>query len=180
MRVLCCLLLGSSVLLSGCGESKEDAAVAAIENMGGEVGFEGKLLSKPVSVHLSGRRVTDTGLVHLKGLTSLQTLNLARMNMNDADAGLMTDAGLVHLKGLTSLRHLDLSGARMTDTGLVHLKGMTSLSSLNLSGTKVTDAGLIHLKSMTNLTNLILPRTKVTTAGVKDLQSALPKCRISK
>ena len=49
-----------------------------------------------------------------------------------------------------------------------------------LSGPKVTDAGLVHLKGMTNLRVLDLAYTKVTDAGVKDLQAALPKCRINK
>ena len=40
--------------------------------------------------------MTDAGLVHLKGLTQLQWLDLAETKV--------TDAGLVHLKGLTQLQ----------------------------------------------------------------------------
>jgi hypothetical protein len=95
MRILCCLLLLWSVLLSGCGESKEDAAVVAIKDLGGAVGFEKTISGKPVvSVYFTDTDVTDAGLVHLKGMTSLRTLWLYKVEV--------TDAGLVHLKGMTS------------------------------------------------------------------------------
>jgi hypothetical protein len=114
MRVLCCLLLGVSVSLSGCGESKEDAAVAAIENLGGEVGFEGKIFGKPVSVSFDGRRVTDAGLVHLKELMSLHTLNLSGTKV--------TGAGLERLKEMTSLRALILQKTNVTTAGAQDLQ----------------------------------------------------------
>jgi hypothetical protein len=47
---------------------------------------------------LNSRRLTGTGLAHLKGLTNLQSLNLY-----DSQVG---DAGLVFLEGLTQLRSL--------------------------------------------------------------------------
>jgi len=145
---------------------------------------------------LRSTKVTDRGLVHLKGLKSLITLFL-----HDTE---VTDAGLVHLDELTSLQMLDISGTKVTgtglvqlktltnlytlllgpkvsDAGLVHLKLLTSLKMLSLHrNNKVTDAGLVHLKDLTSLQSLYLQGTSVTTAGVKDLQSALPKCRIFK
>ena len=48
------------------------------------------------------------------------------------------------------------------------------------SGYKLTDTGLVHLKGLTNLQSLSLISTKVTDAGVKDLQAALPNCKIEK
>jgi hypothetical protein len=42
----------------------------------------------------------------------------------------------------------------------------------------VTDAGLKELKELKQLQSLDLRYTKVTEAGVKDLQDALPECRI--
>ena len=75
MRLLCCLLLVWSVLLSGCGDPKEEAAVAAIKKLGGKVRIEGFPFGDPsVTVDLSGQPVTDGDMVHLKGLTGLKTL----------------------------------------------------------------------------------------------------------
>ena len=62
----------------------------------------------------------------------------------------------------------------------MHLKGLTKLEYLDLNGTKVTDAGLVHLEGLTKLEELHLVGTKVTDAGVKQLQQALPNCRISR
>jgi len=111
-------------------------------------------------------QVTDAGLKHLKGVTSLRALQLANTQV--------TDAGLKHLKGLTDLYGLDLNRTQVTDAGLKHLKGMTSLRTLQLNQTQVTDAGLKHLKGMTSLRMLQLYSTQVTQAGVDDLKTALP------
>jgi Leucine-rich repeat (LRR) protein len=55
-------------------------------------------------------QISDAGLEHLKGLTSLTSLNLTS---------------------------LSLKGSQITDTGLEHLKGLTSLTSLTLFGTQI-------------------------------------------
>lgn len=168
MRVLCCLLLGWSVLLSGCGESQEDASVpvkpdekpqaaneskedalAAIKKLGGRVTFDEKSPGKPlvgVDFHNSKR----------------------------------ADAEVEQVKGRMRLQDLTPKWTRVTDAELVHLKGLTSLKSLNLSRTRVSDAGLVHLNGLTSLQSLSFENTQVTDGGVKDLQAALPKCKIIK
>lgn len=88
-------------------------------------------------VFLENTQVNDAGLVHLKGLKTLQTLSLSPQ---------VTDAGLVHITELTTLQALGLS-PQVTDAGLVHLKGLKKLHYLNLCGTQVTDAGLEHLQT---------------------------------
>ena len=72
-------------------------------------------------------QVTDARLIHLKGLTNLETLELGDTKI--------TDAGLVHLKGLTNLQELSLHYTQVTDAGLVNLKGLTKLKMLNLGNT---------------------------------------------
>ena len=67
-----------------------------------------------VGVDLNSTQIADAGLVHLKGLTSLDHLNLTHTQI--------TDAGLEHLKGLTSLTTLDLSRTKITDAGLEQIK----------------------------------------------------------
>ena len=142
-------------------------AVSEIEELGGTVLFEGGAVE---SLDLERTQVTDAKLVHLKGFTELKYLIL-----NDTQ---ITDAGLMHLKGLAELAKLWLKNGKITDAGLVHLKGFTKLKYLSLWGTQITDAGLMHLKGLPELEGLDLRDTQVTDKGVKELQDALPNCRI--
>ncbi len=131
------------------------------------------------SLWLGRRRLTDAHLVHLERLTGLKHLCLG-WNMNISDEGLVhlqglssleelwltdtqvTDAGLVHLKELTSLQHIGLDGTRITDEGLVHLRSLPALRILWMANTKVTDAGLAHLKDMASLEELNLYGTEIS------------------
>jgi Leucine-rich repeat (LRR) protein len=213
-RLLICLLVVDVV---GCGHGSSPpndsqakarylvADVSPLKNLGAEI----KQNEQGEVVEVDLYEISDAGLVHLKGLTKLQVLNLYSNLLREdgtmlspgaqiTDAGLVhlkglanlkwlaifeseiTDAGLVHLKGLTSLQTLELSGTKITDAGLLHLKGLTKLQKLTLFRIKITDAGLVHLKGMTNLKGLNLFGTKVTDAGVAELQKALPNCYISR
>ena len=58
--------------------------------------------------------ITDSGLVHLKELASLQVLNL--------EGTPITDAGLVHLQGLAKLEKLHLGKTKVTDAGVAELQ----------------------------------------------------------
>ncbi len=82
--------------------------------------------------------ITDTGLVHFKGLTNLNSLYLH----NTA----ITDSGLAHLKDFPKLEYLFLNGTAITDAGLEHLKGLAQLGYLNLRGTKATKSGVSELQ----------------------------------
>ena len=151
--------------------AKRKAAIAAIGQLGGEVTVDEKKPGKPViAVSFNNTKVTDTELAHLKGLISLQNLNLQDTKV--------TDAGLIHLVGLTNLEDLNLSGTNVGDAGLVHLKGLTKIQKLDLNGTKITNAGLVHLNGLIELQSLDVTDTKVTAAGVKTPKAALPKCQI--
>ena len=58
---------------------------AAIKKLGGYVIISKKSPGGPVTqMLLRGLDVTDAGLVHLKGLTSLQMLNLSNTKVTDA------------------------------------------------------------------------------------------------
>ena len=65
-------------------------------------------------VDLNSTQISDAGLVHLAGLTSLRTLRLMDTQI--------TDAGLVHLAGLTSLQGLFLEETQVTDAGVARLQ----------------------------------------------------------
>ena len=69
----------------------------------------------------------------------------------------------------------------VTDAGLKELATLKNLTTLDLSNTGVTDAGLKELAPLKNLTTLNLGGfTRVTDEGIKELQKALPKCKIVK
>ena len=70
-------------------ESVADA-VSAIKKLGGTITFNGS--SVTAVKFLGDRQITDAGLVHLKGLTSLEKLSLQGKQI--------TGVGLVHLEKL--------------------------------------------------------------------------------
>ena len=94
------------------GVSNAASAVAALKKLGARIKQDDQ--DNVVELNLSRSKITDAGLLHLKGLTSLQTLSLYRTQV--------TDAGLVHLTGLTSLKSLDLRGTKVTDAGVADLQ----------------------------------------------------------
>ena len=153
-------------------ERNEQGEVVGVDLRGASMSPTGQKLLHLIGLGEQRLSLSDAALVHLKGLTNLQTLNLHGTKI--------TDAGLVHLKGLTKLQTLDLWDTKITDAGLVHLKGLTKLTWLNLPGTKITDAGLIHLQELPRLETLNLLYTKVTDAGIAELKQALPDCKIIK
>jgi internalin A len=67
-------------------------------------------------------RVTDVGIAHLKGLPSLEHLDLRDTRM--------TNDGLKHLAALNRLEVLVRMGSQFTDEGVGHLEGCTHLRSL--------------------------------------------------
>jgi formylglycine-generating enzyme required for sulfatase activity len=153
-----------------------------------------KSLPNVYILRLSDTQVGDPGLVHLKGQTKLGMLLLKNTQV--------TDKGLEHLIGLNTLYGLDLGGTRvsdagmeklqklpelttlylsetqLSDSGVKRLSEMTKLKVLDLSGTQITDAAVVHLKTLSNLQVLGVVDTKLSEQRVKELQAALPKCKI--
>ena len=115
------------------------------------------------AVEFRGAETTDAKLEYLKGLTTLQWLDLGGAEISDA--------GLVDLKGLTALQGLGLGGTPVTDAGLKHLAVLKALQGLSLDNTLITDAGVEYLKKLTSLEKLDLHNTQVTDAGLKYLNS---------
>jgi hypothetical protein len=135
-RLILLLVLG----VVGCGQQGHPAAVKAspptLKEMDAYIQKDDN--GSVISITLASTKVTDAGLVHLKGLKSLEELYLGNTQV--------TDAGLVYLEELASLADLSLTSTQVTDAGLVHLMGLKSLWILDLHGTQVTDTGLEHLK----------------------------------
>jgi hypothetical protein len=147
------------VTLHGSKVADEDLAVIA-------------RLAALVILDVSKTRISNAGLMHLKGVKSLRVLSLNGTRIDDA--------GLKHLEGLTGMWQLLLDDTKVGDAGLLHLRGFTGMEEwLGLSGTQVTDGGIKHLQGFTTLRHLNLLRTKVTPQGGKDLRRALPKTHVS-
>jgi hypothetical protein len=103
------------------GPPVTDDQLAAIESLG------------ELEYLVVGPYVSSKGLVHLRGLTKLLSLNVA--------SSAIDDAGLRHLAALQRLEYLAIQGAPITDSGLEHLKGLENLRDLTLHNTQVTSAG---------------------------------------
>lgn len=106
--------------------------------------------------------VTDAGLVHLKRLPNLQSLDLSQ---NDHP---FTDAGIQHLAGMVTLESLDLEGSQITDVGMKNLRGLHRLRDLWLFGV-FTDSGLENIEGLTSITQLWVSSPNISDAGLKHL-----------
>ncbi len=138
-----------------------------------------------------GGPLTDDGLYHLRGLTSLKALHLESPQLTAVGleslqslTGLedlfipqmpIDDRGLASLIRLETLRKLVIGrGDRITDEGMVHLAELPSLECLSITDASVTDAGLASLSRLTRLRSLDLRNSKVTDAGLDALRRSVP------
>jgi hypothetical protein len=163
-------VLLAAFAMPGCAsepDESQEAAIAAIEKLGGQTTISGGSL---VKVSFRGVVLDDAGLAHLASLPKLESLYLPGTGIGDA--------GLERLKGLPSLVNLYLSGTKVTDAGLGQLEAYPRLRVLALDRTAVSDAGLDRLERLKGLVHLNLSQTNVTEAGVERLRRALPNCKI--
>jgi hypothetical protein len=118
---------------------------------------------------LVGCPLTNSGLAHLKGLTSIEKLNLLKTRISDE--------GLQYLRPLAKLQELHLGQTLITDTGLAHLGTFGELRFLGLDSTRVSNAGIEHLKGLAKLEFLDLGRTEVTDDGLAFVAKTFPNLR---
>jgi serine/threonine protein kinase len=157
-------------------EAKKDVPTAPFQVVGVELDNKQEVddsglehlrgLTSLTHLHLHQTRVSDAGLSHLKGLT-----NLTHLVLYPRDRALVSDAGLAHLKQLNNLSALILQGTRVSDDGLAYLKGFTNLEQLGLSNSpQVSDAGLVHVAGLSKLKVLWLNQTQVSDSGLVHLK----------
>lgn len=202
VMTLLCLGPGGYVAYEQSKAREQKRAVAAILKLGGSVDYDETVSVRPRLVRLilgdetfgnvnhvdlhplihddaeSGsvrkkQPIVDGDLKHLRSFPRLHYLSLDR-------CGQITDAGLADLAGISSLEEIYLGRTQITDAGLRHLAGLTGLEHLWLHDTQVSDAGLVQLTELTKLRRLYLHNTLVTPQGVRELQKALPNCRITR
>ncbi|HUG90688.1 MAG TPA: hypothetical protein VML55_07645 [Planctomycetaceae bacterium] len=123
------------------------------------------------SLDLRGNHIADAGLKHLATGVNLQSLDLCR---NQITAG-----GLVHLAGLTGLGELRLAGNKISGAGLRHLAGLAELRQLNVErNVQVDDAGLAALAELPELESVGLRHTRVGIDALRRFRQQRPEVRL--
>jgi Leucine-rich repeat (LRR) protein len=124
------------------------------------------------ALNISGYAISDTGLEHVRGLTSLTSLFLERTSIKGP--------GLAVLASLNRLRTLSLSGCEITDDEPHALSPLSQIETLMLERTSVSADGLIAAFSgrPNGLRNLSLLETKVRAVEIAALRKAFPAVRI--
>lgn len=120
---------------------------------------------------LYGTGVQGPGLVHVSDLPRLKSVTLIRTDLRDS--------GLKHLGSMPNLKWASLDRTKVTDTGMAELARATTLQRLSLKGTDMTDDGLKHLEQLKGLRILDLVGTYVTAQGVTRFKQAVPECQVS-
>jgi Leucine-rich repeat (LRR) protein len=125
-----------------------------------------------IRLNLQGTKITDSALLQLSALTSLEALNIGSVQVTDA--GIEALASLVHLKELT------LGGNKLTDAGLQPLRQMPGLTFLDLGGVQRTDSGpwsvsfgqsgLEAIATLRSLRRLRLSDTGINARGIEVLK----------
>jgi len=191
----------------------DDRTLEAIAHLGGlRVLFaENGSFSERGLAHLADLRqlkalqlpssIPAESLDHLKGLTSLEYLNISGQELTEAKlakvgelpwltqlsiAAHNASGGLKHVAKLKSLRYLNLAAVRDPglDMNLAHIAGLTDLEEINFEDSLIGDAGLAHLRNMRKLKKLDLfsnPNTgRITDAGIAHLKTltALEEVRL--
>jgi hypothetical protein len=124
------------------------------------------------------------GLVQLRGMRNLETLELCGPSI--------TDAKLAILSEMKHLRVLELNDTSVTDAGLTHVAAQPALQSLMIRGregraarlagpsvARVTDAGLVHLTGLHRLRLLeISTAPGITDLAPLDPSRNLPELRV--
>jgi Leucine-rich repeat (LRR) protein len=140
---------------------------------------------------ISGTDITDAGLIELAGLKNIMALKLGRvphqtfMPTPGLDIMTLGSSGkqlVVQHDGYSTFMNnattSNFKDDKITNAGLKALKELKSLTSLSLCSGRVTNDGLKELKELKNLTRLEL-HPWATPEAIKELQAALPKCKIS-
>lgn len=112
--------------------------------------------------------ITDAGMVHLKGLARLQSL--------DVSFSWVTDAGLDSLGEMRELQGLYLGFSRVKGPGLGKLGSLPKVSFLSLDGCKLDAEGLGALSAATGLRKLSLGRATLP-PGAPSLLKSIPALR---
>jgi Leucine-rich repeat (LRR) protein len=113
--------------------------------------------------------VSEGGVAHLRGWTSLETLDLRGTQVRSLV--------FEHLAGLEQLRRLDLSHTRITDEGFDHLVELRHLESLSIGSCRLDGPALDHLKLLPRLRELDVSGVQRVDSGIWGLALNLENLR---
>lgn len=131
----------------------------------GKIEINGELYdSELTSLGLSGKGLSSADLADMAKFTALQSASLSKNKITDLDM----------LSGLVTLEVLDLSENSVTDIST--LSGLKNLRTLYLDGNKIEDFSPLY--KLSKLTTLSIKNIDITESKLKELQDALPNCRV--
>ncbi len=133
-----------------------------------EISDVGPRTRRGASIRRPAPKVTDAGLVYLKGVTTLQTLNLSGIPV--------TDQGLDAIKALPALYALYLSRTKVEGPGLARLKSLPKLSVLCLDQSEMSEEGLKALARASGLEYLSLSQVPLSEKALP-LLKAIPRLK---
>lgn len=153
--------------LGGKAETDASGRIVAINLRGSWVNdadmIEIGRLPKLQRLDLSHTRLSDEGLLHLKGAPAITELNLFYSEWT-------TDQGLTAVRNWKHLRRINLRGTRISDGTLALLSKLPHLEALDVAHTQITDNGLDHLITLTNLQELSLGRSRLSDGALEVLR----------
>ena len=165
-------------LLSGCGQSSEEAVVlteselikrerGAIERLK-ELGCKVQeaedqwLQTSGILVHLASEHIEDEGRILAEVFREFR--NLRRLFLI-VDTTPIQKTGLTQLIDLDNLLLLSAQWTPTDDEGISQIQGIVSLRLLRLNWSQVSDEGLKYIDRLPDLLMLYLSGTKVTDEG---------------
>lgn len=197
------LIVASVALRFGLPIYRQQAAIRAIERVGGEV-YLGRVEAEWIRAIIGEERATlldpidcvrflpDKATFHRRwtgwnysgpppyvdgptvdDMTLACVARIPKLQRLDLQWTNISDDGMRHLAGLHELRELEIDGTDVSDASVQVLLGLPNLETLSLKGTMITDAGIVALKPLTKLKRLSLDVLLLTPEVVQNL-SELP------
>lgn len=185
-------VLGSWVLSIHIRYRQQMGAIAAVERLGGSVGYRSdapewvqrlqpgtRFGLEPIGPEwLRNLLPAETIVNHLivvdevyldngPGMHVVSNLSGERQDARSPDP---TDADLAQLAVFTQLEKLDLRNTKVGDAGLKHFRNLHGIKALNVGLTQVTDESMPVIAKFEKLQALGLVGTQVTDAGIARLE----------